>query len=168
VRPLVLFYLMLRASLLSTSGFGNLPILHDDLIERGWATERQFAESLAIGQLTPGPNGLWVVSFAFMLDGLRGALLAVVAIVLPSLFVLLVDRLYRRVKEHPAIEGFLHGLSVATVGIFAIVMAQVLSSAQPGMLSYVILLAAFALGTIRRIPLVAIILGAALTGALCA
>lgn len=165
MRPLTFFYLMLRASLLSTSGFGNLPILHDDLLTRGWATERMFAESLAIGQLTPGPNGLWVVSFAYLVDGLRGALLATVAITLPPFVVLLVDRAYRRVKEHPAIEGFLHGLSVSTVAIFAVVMGQVLQSAQPGALSYCILLGAFVLGMVRRLPLVAIILTAALIGA---
>ena len=165
MNSLVLFYLMLRASLLSTSGFGNLPILHDDLIERGWANEKQFAESLAIGQLTPGPNGLWVVSFAYMLDGLMGALLAVVAIVIPPFVVLLIERIYRRVKEHPAIEGFLHGLTVATVGIFAVVMFQVLGGAKPSAISYAILVGAFALGNIRRVPLVAIILGAALIGA---
>ena len=164
MKPLTLFYLMLRASLLSTSGFGNLPILHDDLISRGWASQRQFAESLAIGQLTPGPNGLWVVSFAYLIDGMPGALLAVLAITVPPFVVLSVERAYRRVKEHPAIEGFLFGLSVASVAIFAVVMAQVLRSAKPGMLSYTIVVAAFALGTVRRVPLVAIIVGAGIVG----
>jgi chromate transporter len=164
VNTITLFYLMLRASLLSTSGFGNLPVLHDDLIERGWAEEIDFARSLAIGQLTPGPNGLWVVSFAYLIHGLTGALLATLAIVIPPFVVLAVDRAYRRVKEHPAIEGFLYGLSVATVAIFAVVLAQVLRSAETGLLSYIILVAAFALGTIRRVPLIAIIIGAGIVG----
>lgn len=163
---IVFFYLMLRASLLSASGFGNVPILHDDMVTRGWATDRQFAESLAIGQLSPGPNGLWVVSFAYLVDGITGALLATLAITLPPFVVLLVERAYRRIKEHPAVEGFLSGMSAATVGVFAVVMAQVLSSANPGLMSYGILLAAFTLGMVKKIPLVAIILGAGLIGAL--
>lgn len=166
MRPLTFFYLLLRASLLSTSGFGNLPLLHDDLISRGWATERQFAEALAIGQLTPGPNGLWVVSFAYLVDGIRGALLSTLAITLPPLVILVVDRAYRSVREHPAMEGFLHGLSVATVAIFAVVLGQVLSSVRPGLVAYLTLVAAFALGVARRIPLVVIILGAAVVGML--
>ena len=63
-------------------------------------------------------------------------------------------------------EGFLHGLSVATVAIFAVVLAQVLGAAKPGFVSYAILVAAFGLGMVRRIPLVVIILGASLVGVL--
>ena len=74
--PLALFWIMFRAALLSTSGMGNLPIVHQDLLTRGWATDRQFAESLAIGQISPGPSGLWVISLGYLMDGWRGAALA--------------------------------------------------------------------------------------------
>ena len=70
---LALFWIMLRAALLSTTGTGNLPIVHQDLLSRGWATDRQFAESLAIGQISPGPTGLWVISLGYFVGGLRGA-----------------------------------------------------------------------------------------------
>ena len=59
---LLFFWLMFKAALVSTSGTGNLPIVHQDFLARGWATDRQFAESLAIGQISPGPSGLWVIS----------------------------------------------------------------------------------------------------------
>jgi len=77
IDALLLFWLMFKAALFSTSGSGNLPILHQDLLARGWATDRNFAESLAIGQISPGPSGLWVISLGYLLDGLRGALLTV-------------------------------------------------------------------------------------------
>ena len=47
IEPLLYFWLLLKASLVSTGGSGNLPSLHGDLLARGWASERQFAESLA-------------------------------------------------------------------------------------------------------------------------
>lgn len=96
---------------------GNLPSLHADLLARGWATEQQFAESLVIGQVAPGPNGLWVISLGYLTGGWRGAILALIAINLPPLLVLMVDQLYRRVKNHPAVEGFARGLSLAVVGV---------------------------------------------------
>ena len=34
---LELFWIMLRAALLSTTSTGNLPIVHQDLLSRGWA-----------------------------------------------------------------------------------------------------------------------------------
>ncbi|MEO7909476.1 MAG: chromate transporter, partial [Roseiflexaceae bacterium] len=55
IDSVLFFWLMFKAALFSTSGSGNLPILHQDLLARGWATDRTFAESLAIGQISPGP-----------------------------------------------------------------------------------------------------------------
>jgi chromate transporter len=57
-----------------------------------------------------GPPGLWVISFGYLTDGLRGALMALVAIGLPPLLVLVVGGLHRHVEEHPAVPGFVRGL----------------------------------------------------------
>src|SRR5678815_5134934 len=114
IHPLSLFWIMFKASLLSTTGTGNLPIVHQDLIARGWATDRQFAESLAIGQISPGPTGLWVISLGYLVGGLQGAALTLVAISLPPLLVLLlVHGLYRRSGHRPATQGFVRGLGLA-------------------------------------------------------
>src|SRR5262249_27942960 len=119
--PLTLFWIMLRASLLSTTGTGNLPIVHQDLLARGWASDRQFAESLAIGHTSPGPSGLWVISLGYLVDGLRGALVTTAAIALPPFVVLvLVHGIYRRWGNHPGTQGFVRGLGLAVVGIFVI------------------------------------------------
>ncbi len=48
IDPVKLFWLILRATLFSTSGSGNIPILYHDLRPLEYATERQFAEALAI------------------------------------------------------------------------------------------------------------------------
>src|SRR5438093_834003 len=127
----LLVWLLLKASLLSTGGMGNVPILHADLIARGWSSDRQFAEALAIGQVTPGPNGLWVISLGYLVRGVTGSLLAAVAITLPPLLVLAVARLYRRVKDHPAVEGFMRGLSLAGAGIFVVVLASLYRGIRP-------------------------------------
>src|SRR4051794_6400673 len=107
---LLFFWSMFKASLLSTGG-GNIAILHQDLLARGWATEQQFAESLAMGQISPGPAGLWVISLGFLLDGVRGSLLALMATTPPPLLVLLVHVLYQRIGGHPATQGFVRGLT---------------------------------------------------------
>lgn len=164
MEPAGLFWLMLRASLLSTGGFGNLPSLHEDLIDRGWATDRQFAEALAVGQVSPGPNGLWVVSLGYLVSGLAGAVLALVAISLPPLLVLGVDRLYRRSGRHPAVRGFVRGLGLAVVGVSVVVLAGLVGAT--GLDAGVVLVAAggVVLGLMRRVPVVVVLLLAAAAG----
>ncbi len=162
----VYFGLLLRASLFSTGGTGNVPSLHADLTERGWATNAQFAESLAVGQVSPGPNGLWVICLGFLTAGMRGAGLALVAITLPPLLILVVDRVYRRVQHHPVVEGFVRGLGLAVVGIFAVVLMRLLAGAGWSGRSVVLALASLALGLTRRVPVVVVLAGAGVAGVL--
>lgn len=163
---LLFFYLALKASLFSTGGFGNFPSIHADMLLRDWATERQFAESMMIGQIAPGPNGLWILSLGYLTDGLRGALLALLAITLPPLLILWVDRLYRRIQHHPAVEGFIRGLSLATVGVFTITLTHMLSNLGFDIRTTTILLCAFVLGATRRVPFFAILALSASAGIL--
>lgn len=160
-----LFWIMFKAALLSTSGTGNLPIVHQDLLSRGWATERQFAESFAIGQISPGPTGLWVISLGYLLNGWRGAALTLVAIALPPLVViLLVHGVYRRWGHHPATQGFVRGLSLAVIGVFVIVMSGIMKSAGWTSTNLMITASAIALGATRRVPGLLIIALAAVVG----
>ena len=166
MNSLIYFWLFLKASLFSTGGMGNLPSLHADLLSRRWATERQFAESLTIAQIAPGPNGLWVISLGYLTGSWRGALFALIAITLPPLLVLIVDKLYRRIKNHPAVEGFVRGLSLAVEGIFGMVLIGLMQNFGVDTRSVLIATAAIALGLTRRVPVIGIIALAALIGSL--
>jgi chromate transporter len=166
MNPLTYFLLALKASLVSNSGLGNVPSLHDDLIGRGWATEREFAEAIAVGQVSPGPNGLWVVSLGYLLDGGRGALLSLIVIVLPPLLVLGIERLYRRIAHLAAVDGFLRGLNLAVVGVFVVVLLGLLTENGIDAASIAIGAVSIVLAHTRRVPVIAIVLLAALAGIL--
>ncbi len=157
MNPLLYFWLFLKASLSSTSGIGNLPSLHADLLARHWATEQQFGESLTIGSVSPGPTGLWVISLGYLTGGLRGTLMALLAILLPPLLILGIERLYRRVQNHPAVEGFVHGLGLAVVGIFLVALYGIFASAGIHARNVVILLAAVGLTLTKRVPVLGIV-----------
>ena len=164
IDPLQLFWLILRATLFSTGGSGNVPMLYNDLPPLGYATEQEFAEALAIGQVTPGPTGLWVVSLGYLVDGVRGSLLATAAIILPPLLILLVERGYRRFGTHWAVQGFLRGLGLAVAGSFVIVIVGLVRGSTFDLSSVAIVLVSIGLGASRRVPVPLIILGGALVG----
>ena len=88
--------------------------------------------------------------------------LALLAIVLPPLLVLVIERFYRRVQHHPAVEGFVRGLGLAAVGIFGVVLFGLLRSAGLTPRNLLIALASLALGATRRVPAI-VILGLAAT-----
>jgi chromate transporter len=164
INPLLYFWLFLKASLFSSGGTGNLPILHADLTTAHIARESQFAEALMIGQIAPGPNGLWSVSLGYLTYGWPGAALALIAVTLPPVLVLIVERLYRRIESHPAVEGFVRGLSLAIVGVFVIVLARLLQGNGADVRALLIAAVAVAVGATKRVPVPAIIAAAAVAG----
>jgi len=166
IDPITYFWILLKASLFSTGGTGNLPSIHADLLARGWATDLHFAEALAIGQISPGPNGFWVICLGYLNDGLRGALLATLAISLPPVLVLAVAALHRRVGDHPAMQGFVRGLGLAVCGIFLVVVIRLLQENGLDVGSVLIVVASVGLAMTGRLP-VSLLLGmAGVAGAL--
>ena len=157
-------WVFLKASLFSSGGTGNLPSLHTDLIDAHAATSRQFAESLLIGQISPGPTGLWSISLGYRTRGLSGAVAALIAVTLPPLIVLAIDRLYRRVERHPAVEGFVRGLSLAIVGVFVIVLLRLMHGVGADYRAELIAVAAIGLGFARKIPVLATLFLAGVVG----
>ncbi len=164
IDPLVYFLLYLKASLFSTGGFSNLPSLHQDLIGRGWAHESDFGQSIAIGQLSPGPNGLWVISLGYFTYGVVGALLALIAIMIPPLLVLVVAAQYSRIAQQIRVQGAMQGVSLAVIGIQISVVWTILR--QPGVdwKGIIIGICAFALALSRKVNVLLILALAGIAG----
>ena len=160
INPFLYLFIFLKASLFSTGGFSNLPSIHQDLLSNGWATEVEFGQSLAIGQVSPGPNGLWVISLGYLTYGYLGAALALLAITLPPLLVLILSALYRRIEKQRWMQKLMRGISLAVVGLLLTVVWSILSRSGLDWKSWLIGAAAFGLGLNRRINIL-IILGLA-------
>ncbi len=162
---LTFFLLFLKASLLSTGGRGPFPYLYTDLIARGWAVESNFAEALTVGEISPGPSGLWVISLGYLTAGLPGALLASLAIVIPPLLVLIVARIHDRLKSLPATAGVLDGLVLAIAGSSIVVLAGLFVSNGMNVITFAIALIAAVLAFDGRMPTWVLLASAAFAGA---
>ena len=164
INPILYFLLFLKASLFSTGGFSNLPSLHQDLLANDWAQEVDFGQSIAIGQISPGPNGLWVISLGYLTYGYLGALLALIAITLPALLVLAVSAGYARIERQAWVQGAMQGVSLAVVGILLTVVWTILR--QPGVdwRGLLIALGAFGLALSRKVNVLLILALAGLVG----
>ncbi len=144
INPLLYFILFLKASLFSSGGFSNLPSLRQDLLGRRWASDAQFGQAIAIGQVSPGPNGLWVISLGYFTYGVLGAALALIAITIPPLLVLVISAQYARVEERAWVQGAMRGVSLAVIALLVTVIWTILR--QPGIDAKGLLIAAGACG----------------------
>jgi chromate transporter len=161
---LLFFGVVLKSALFSTGGFGPLPSLHSDLVANGWATEKQFTQALSIGQVTPGPNGLWVVSLCYLVAGMTGALLGCVALLLPPLLVLIVQRCHALIAHLPATKGALDGVVLVIVSFSFIVLTVLFQSNGQDIYMVAIALISTFLTLSRRVSANLILVMAALAG----
>ncbi len=140
---LSLFWQFLKAGLLSFGGLGSLPILVQSLVhDRGWATEAQIGQALAVGRISPGPNGLYVISLGYLIGGIGGAGVAAMANVIPSLLVLPLSALHRRVAQNPRVIGTMRMIGLAVIGILFWTAFSIVRGAATGIADWLIALTA--------------------------
>ncbi len=166
MNALLYFWLFFKASLLSTGGLGNLPFLHSDLIGLGWARETDFVTALAVGQLSPGPTGLWSISLGYLTYGWLGAGLALAALSLPPLLILVVAGFYRRLEHNPQVQDFVRGLALGIVGLTVTVALGLAGSTITDWGGAVIAAGALVLALSKKIPIILVLVLAAVAGIL--
>ena len=143
MNTLSLFWQFLKACALSFGGLGSLPILVQSLVhDRGWATEAQFGQALAVGRISPGPNGLYVIALGYLIGGIGGAGAASVANVIPSVLVLPLSALHRRVAQNPRVIGAMRMIGLAVVGILFWTAFSIVRGAATGVADWLIALVA--------------------------
>jgi chromate transporter len=164
---LSLFLTCLKVSLITFGGSAPLPLLRDDLVEqRGILQDEDFASALAIGLITPGPNGLFVIPIGYFVGGVAGALVAALALCVVAVSALMILWLHKWIAHLPATRAALRGIQAATLGLiltlgFTIVVATVQTP-----LDLAIAVAAFVLLAFTRLDVLLIVAGAAALGLL--
>lgn len=113
----MLFLIFLKAAALGLGGYGSLPYLREDLVLAGLATDEQLIQSLAVGRLSTGPNGTYVVSLGYFVGGFAGATAALVASSLPPLVMVPLVAVARGRLLSAGFAGFSRGVLLAISGL---------------------------------------------------
>jgi len=117
-------------SLFAVGGANSaIPEMHRVAVDvQHWLTDKQFADVFAISQLSPGPNVLIVTLIGYTVGGFGGALVATVAMCLPTaLLAYGVSRFLDRSSHArwPSIlQASLVPLSIGLMAASAFVLAQ--------------------------------------------
>lgn len=119
----VFFTFLKVGALLYGSGMVLFAYLDAELVTRGWLTQAELIDAVAVGQFTPGPVLSTATFIGFQLTGWWGALAATAGIFLPSfLFVLLLNPLIPKMRQSRIFGFFLDAVNVAAVAVIAAVL----------------------------------------------
>lgn len=135
---LTLFWEYFQVGLFTIGGgYAMLPFVTQIVTKRGWMTEQQLIEFIGVAESTPGPFAINLATFVGntvgsstslgVFGGLLGSLVATVAVVLPSLvIIIIVTVLFDKFRTNRFVQGALKGIRPVVVGL---ILSSVLSVA---------------------------------------
>lgn len=163
----VLFLIFLKiGAVLYGSGYTILAFLRPEFVlGLHWLTDRQLLDAVSIGQLTPGPVFTTATFIGYIIAGWQGALLATLAIFLPS-FVLVaaIHPLANRLRRSPWTAMILNGINIAALALIAGVLIQLGQSSLIDVVTWGIAVVSLAILLRYRINSIWLIAGGALIG----
>ena len=173
VGAVVLFLSGLKAGLLTFGGaYTAIPFVRGDAVGRGWVTDGQFLDSLALSGIIPAPLIIFATFVGYLAGGLAGGLAMTAGIFLPAFAFALVfyDRL-ERVIENERLHRFLEGVAAGVVGLIAVTALQLgwnVARSVP-QLALAAVLFALALGALylwkSKLNVLVVVVGSAIFGA---
>ena len=125
---LVLFWEYFKIGFTIGGGYAMLPMVIQIVTKRGWLSEQQIIEFIGIAESTPGPMAINLATFVGntvgsatglgVFGGILGSLVATVAVVLPSLVIIIVvTMLFDKFRNNRYVQGALRGIRPVVVGL---------------------------------------------------
>ncbi len=160
-------------------GYAMLSLIQNEVVARhGWMTGSEFADIVAVSQITPGPiaiNSATYVGYTVGMQaggvgyGILGALIATFAVCMPAMTImLLITRFFLHLRHNTLIEGAMRGMRPVVIGMIAAAALMLIFplSAEPGEQSFIdlwswLLFGAVLIGQWRKVnPILLIVLSA--------
>ncbi len=161
----LLYALLLKATLTSFSGLASLPMVRNDfVVERKVITDRELNTAVAAGRTAPGPNGLYLVSVGYYVDGLPGAAVGMLAMMTPAFLILPLMTWIGARAESPRVKSAIRAVILASAGLLLSASVPLARDAITGPLTLGIVLLSFAVLAVTKIDTVWVVLGGALVG----
>ena len=128
---LQLFWTYLKIGIFGFGGgYAMLSMIQFEVVDHyGWMTVEEFADMVALSQMTPGPVSINIATFTgYSVAGVWGSLLATFSLVLPSLILLMIVlRFLFKNKENFIIKSMLSSMKPVIAGLIFVAALQMMN-----------------------------------------
>ncbi len=111
-------------------GYAMLPLIQSEVLEKGWMTQEEIINFIAVSESTPGPFAVNSATYVGTeMGGILGAACATLGVVLPSFIVILiVAKVFEKFKESRVVAGCMSGLKPAVIGLIGSAVINIAGS----------------------------------------
>jgi chromate transporter len=167
MNPLLVYLLLAKASLTAFSGLTSIPVVRHDFVEaRAVLTDRELNAAIAVGRVTPGPSGFYIVSVGYFAAGWPGAVAGTAAVLTPPFLIIPMLRYLGRRADRPRVKSAIQAVTLAAAGLVAQALIPLARDAITGWVSAAIAIAGFFFLAITKRDTVWVMAGSALVGLL--
>ncbi|MGA8596308.1 MAG: chromate transporter [Bryobacteraceae bacterium] len=158
---LLLYLLLLKATITTFSGLASLPVLREDLvINRHVLTDEQLNTAIVVTRTTPGPVGLYIVSVGYFVAGMPGAIAGWLAMCTPALIIIPLVYFAGRRAEHPRAKSVIQAVVLSSAGLLWAATLPIARTAITDPVTLVIAASSVGILLTRKIESLWVILGA--------
>ncbi len=146
---------------------GQIAVMQRTLVEeKRWIGQQRFLFALSYCTLLPGPEAQQLATYVgWLLNGVRGALVAGILFILPGVVSLLVlSGIYVAFGDTTVVESLFLGLAPAVIAIVAQAVVRVARKGLTHPALVALAVAAFLALTLSSVPFPAVVAGSALVG----
>ena len=116
-------------------GYANLPIIQSELLNRGWCTVAQFADIVAIAQMTPGPVVINTATYVGKtLAGTSGGIIATLGFITPA--ILITVAIYFLAEKCSSVSFIRHGIRGIRAGVAGLILCAVIFFIENSVLNH--------------------------------
>lgn len=147
-------------------GYVVIPALHELFVENlNWLTSAEFADGIAIGQITPGPIFVTATFIGYKVAGVLGAFLATVAIFTPpAVLTVLLSRFVKILNQSSVVKAAMKGVRAAVIGMIFASAITIGQTITPSVVSAIIFATIFIISLKYTISPVYLIIASGVAG----
>lgn len=107
-------------------GYAMIPLIQNEMSRRGWLSEEELPDIIALAQSAPGILAVNVAIFAgYRIRGLKGSIVATVGTALPSFFIILfIAALFSGYQNNPDVIRIFKGIRPVVISLIAVPMIK--------------------------------------------
>ena len=148
-------------------GYAMIPLIQNEAVEkRGWVTDDDILEIIAIAESTPGPIAINSATFVgYRAAGILGSMFATIGVVLPSfVIILLISFVLKQFQDIKAVQYAFQGIRAGVLALLCKSLWTMYKKSPKGWAAYIVMAAAFVLTAIVDVNVIFVVIGCALFG----
>ena len=148
-------------------GYAMIPLIQKETVEKkGWISDEDILEIIAIAESTPGPIAINSATFVgYRTAGFWGAFCATLGVVLPSFVIILaISYVLREFQQLKIVQYAFNGIRAGVLALLFKALWSMYQKAPKNWVSYAVMAGAFVLTAFLQVDVLIVIVGCAVFG----